>query len=149
MNFRTLSFLLLPLFIVDQSRPSEPFDEKKSRIESINCHNSEILEFSKQYEIDPALLAAIILIESNCKYDAVGLVGEQGLGQIREEFWGEFLKEEGIEDIKSVQAVAAILSYHVKKWGLEKGIERYNGQGERARRYREKVLKKRDEIASK
>lgn len=49
------------------------------------CYHHEIEKYSSKYQICPGLLASVILVESNCKIDAVGKVGELGLGQIRKE----------------------------------------------------------------
>lgn len=110
------------------------------------CYHHEIEKYSNKYQICPGLLASVILVESNCKIDAVGKAGELGLGQIRKEIWGDFLQQNQIKDIRGVEATAAVLSYHVKKWGMKKGVERYNGQGKKAKEYRAKVMKKRQEL---
>jgi hypothetical protein len=151
MNIKRLLVSIVLIFhstVLDETRQEIRIETQKSEALALPCYQEDIINFSKQYEICPALLSAVILIESNCQIDAVGLVGELGLGQIRKEFWKDFLDRQGIDDIKGVEAVASVLSYHVKKWGMKKGVERYNGKGKKAIEYRQKVMKKRSEILS-
>jgi len=90
------------------------------------------------------VVAAMVAVESTCNPKAVSLDGSVGLMQVRVATWRkEFgLEDEGMLDAgRSLEVGTEILRRLVAKHGLEKGIERYNGQGPKARRYARKVLK--------
>jgi len=151
MHVRRFAIFIALMFhstAVDTSSEVIEIKVQKSKTSALPCYQKDIEKFSKQYEICPALLLAVIMVESNCRIEAVGMSGELGLGQIRQEFWRDFLNQQGIDDIRGVEATASVLSYHVKKWGMEKGVERYNGKGKKSIEYRQKIMKKRSEILS-
>lgn len=123
--------------------------DSKQIIHNEKCARLPIKKVAKDFGIDPALLFAVILIESNCEESAIGAVGEIGLGQIRPEIWAQKLEQAGIYDIASVEAAAWVLAYHVHKMGEYEGVQRYNGFGEQAQNYRDKVLTLRDNLKKK
>lgn len=114
-----------------------------------SCSSLQIDEIAHAYSLDPALLLAVIMIESNCNQNAIGAVGEVGLGQIRPEIWGEMLYQVGITDISSAEAAAWVLAYHINRFGEYDGVRRYNGSGPKAEAYRDRVLATRDNLKKK
>jgi soluble lytic murein transglycosylase-like protein len=95
--------------------------------------------------INPRLIALTVYRESRCKVDALGAVGEIGLGQVYPDIWTQVLVEEGI--IESVgdlydpevnlRATGFILSEVLRyaKGDPADALRRYNGSGSAARRY--------------
>lgn len=95
--------------------------------------------------INPRLIALTVYRESRCKADAVGAVGEIGLGQVYPAIWTRVLTDEGI--IKSVddlydpavnlRATGFILSEALRyaKGDPADALRRYNGTGPAAERY--------------
>lgn len=49
-----------------------------------------VMRLSARYQMEPELIAAVIQVESGFKAEAVGLLGEQGLMQLRPEYFGRF-----------------------------------------------------------
>ena len=70
-----------------------------------------------------------------------------GCMMVNMRWWGGYLSEIGLlqEDLLDYETGfvigALILQYYQERYGFWKGVERYNGIGERARRYREKIRK--------
>jgi len=89
------------------------------------------------------VVAAQVVVESTCNPAAVSRDGSVGLMQVRVKTWRrEFrLKDDDMLDAdKSLEVGTEILRRLVAKHGLPKGVERYNGRGERARWYARKVF---------
>lgn len=82
-----------------------------------------------------------MMAESRCNPDAIGSLGEIGLGQIRYEIWGARLKEAGIirrkADLWSPKVNARATEWILKALpGSERSKFRaYNGSGPKARAY--------------
>lgn len=94
--------------------------------------------------LPPRVVAAQVVIESTCNPRAVSHDGSVGLMQVRVKIWQrEFgLKPDDMLDAgRSLEVGTEILRRLVARHGLRKGLERYNGRGERARRYSKKVLR--------
>lgn len=124
--------------------PSEDFAQ--------HCDKTPPEGFSRMVEdaaeetgINPRLLALTVYRESRCKADALGAVGEIGLGQVYPRIWKEPLVEEGIIDSVddlydpevNLRAVGFILgeSLRYAKGDPTDALRRYNGDGPAAERY--------------
>lgn len=89
-----------------------------------------------------------MMTESGCNPDAIGSLGEIGLGQIRYEIWGASLKEAGIirrkADLWSPEVNARATEWILKSLpGSERNKFRaYNGSGPKARAYADKQMRK-------
>ena len=89
-----------------------------------------------------------MMTESRCNPDAIGSLGEIGLGQIRYEIWGASLKEAGIirrkADLWSPKVNARATEWILKSLpGSERSKFRaYNGSGPKARAYADKQMRK-------
>lgn len=95
--------------------------------------------------INPRVIALTVYRESRCKADALGAVGEIGLGQVYPRIWTQVLVEEGIiesvDDLYdpegNLRATGFILSEALRyaKGDPRDALRRYNGSGPAARRY--------------
>jgi soluble lytic murein transglycosylase-like protein len=95
--------------------------------------------------INPRLIALTVYRESRCKVNALGAVGEIGMGQVYPRIWEETLVNEGV--IKSVddlydpevnlRATGFILGEALRyaKGDPVDALRRYNGSGPAAERY--------------
>jgi soluble lytic murein transglycosylase-like protein len=100
---------------------------------------SEIRQASKNHKIPPALLYAVIERESNFDANAIGSVGEIGLGQIRFGVWRDFLKLKNKKQLfnprLNVDSTAKILSHLIQtsEGSIKKALRKYNGGDKYAR----------------
>ncbi len=100
---------------------------------------------ARKADIDPALVLAVIHVESNFDRFAISKVGARGLMQIMP-FW---LKEIGKPDdnlfnlVTNLRLGCTILKHYIdrEKGKIQAGLARYNGSAG-SRRYSDKVLKK-------
>lgn len=104
-----------------------------------------IEQVSADYDIEPAMLAAVVKKESTCRPDAIGRAGEIGLTQIHPKVWTEYFQDKGLiidasnllDPETNLRCAAHILSGHLKKTdgNVWKSFRKYNGRGPKARRY--------------
>lgn len=85
------------------------------------------------------LVAAEVVVESNCNPNAVSEKDAIGLMQITP-IW-RVPRKELLDPEININAGTAILAAYVHKYGLKSGIKHYNGSGEQAEQYARKVLK--------
>jgi len=110
-----------------------------------------IEDVAREYNLEPALLASVIIRESRCDPSALGASGEIGLAQVSPFWWRrELRKHELIEHTGQLYdphinlcCAAHILTKHLKRssgdtWGA---LRRYNGSGKAARAYADEVYK--------
>lgn len=86
----------------------------------------------------PRVMAAIACRESGFDLKARGAVGERGMYQLRPELWGDPGRSARSQTEKAEDVLLALVEEH---GSLSRGIERYNGSGTDAVRYREHVLR--------
>lgn len=87
----------------------------------------------------PYTIAAIAKEESDYTLHAVGDGGKSvGMYQIQSHIWGEFEKSLTGQTDK----VEEILEALIKESGYKEAIRRYNGRGNQARNYRDRVIKR-------
>jgi soluble lytic murein transglycosylase-like protein len=89
-----------------------------------------ILRSSRRHELDPWLLASIVIIESRANPFAVSRSNAVGIMQIHVPTWSHVVEKESINLFKiedNVDFGARILGAYVKRHGLDEGIKRYNG----------------------
>jgi soluble lytic murein transglycosylase-like protein len=101
-------------------------------------------EWAVRRRLPAEVVAAQVSIESECNPRAKSSDGSIGLMQVRIETWRRVFKfepKEMLEAGKSLEVGTEILRLQVARYGLRKGIERYNGKGPKARRYAAKVLR--------
>lgn len=90
---------------------------------------------------DPALMLALIGVESSFRVWSLGRVDEIGLCQVRPDMHGASA-EELIGPEANIRTAARVLRAGIQRSGgdVERGLARYNGAGEAARRYAKRVL---------
>jgi membrane-bound lytic murein transglycosylase MltF len=114
-----------------------------------------ILEASERQELQPELLASLVLTESSFRKDARSHVGAIGPAQVRPEYWGRFCGIANLQDpAENIYCGAQVLSHLKDRCGDEGcALEAYNigidGQREHAaRRYVSKIDRYRDQLLS-
>ena len=101
-----------------------------------------ISEYSKYYDLDPIVVISMAYVESRVGTNILG-DGDFGVMQINFKVWEEEmgLTMPDLFDLKNnVEIACQILSQYRDSHG-DQYIKRYNGHGERARAYQNKVLK--------
>ena len=86
-----------------------------------------IIAASSIYEMDPALIKAVIWRESRFNPEARGTVGELGLMQIREGAAGDWAKAEAIANFHHGQLINAKSNVLAGTWYLKQAISHYQG----------------------
>jgi len=112
-----------------------------------------ILEASERQELEPELLASLVLTESSFRKDARSHVGAVGPAQVRPEYWSRFCGIANLHDpAENIYCGAQVLSHLKDRCGDEGcALEAYNVgiYGERAkaaRRYVSKIDRYRDQL---
>lgn len=105
-----------------------------------------IVQSSRRHDIDPRLVASIMIVESRGNPFAISSSNAVGIMQIHVPTWSRTVDEEGINLFKiedNVDFGVRILTDYVKRYGRNEGIERYNGWDpnapESAKAYLQKV----------
>src|SRR6185295_6136241 len=89
-----------------------------------------IVDSGKKYNLDPRLIAAIVIVESRANPFAISEADSVGVMQIHLPTWGPIADRENINLFKvedNVRLGARILSGYVTRYGLWDGVMRYNG----------------------
>jgi len=111
-----------------------------------------VYKYSREYNISPDLLMAVIHTESTYRPSAVSREGACGLTQIQPRWWAKELMSAGIltveEDIfdidRNIEAGAYVLSQYIStSKDIPEALYRYNGGGIG---YADKVLKRQRHI---
>lgn len=99
------------------------------------------------FPLDPALMLAIVGVESSWRPWALGSKGEVGLCQVRPDIHGASATALADPAI-NVRVAAKVLRHCFKRSGgdLRGGVARYNGRGEAADDYTARVLKEREKL---
>lgn len=84
-----------------------------------------IIAAASIYDMDPALIKAVIWRESRFNPDARGAAGELGLMQIRDAAAGEWAAAEGIVAFHHTHMVSAKSNVLAGTWYLKRAIGRY------------------------
>lgn len=90
-----------------------------------NSHDKAIIAAAHRYEVDPALVKAVVWRESRFNPKARGRVGEIGLMQIREAAAEEWAKAEGIAYFSHHHLYDPAKNVHAGTWYLGKLLRRY------------------------
>ena len=89
-----------------------------------------LLASAKKYDLNPRLLASIMIVESRGNPFAISGQEAVGIMQIHLPTWGETADRENINLLKiedNVDFGARILKDYVRRFGMDEGIRRYNG----------------------
>jgi len=89
-----------------------------------------ILVSAKKYNLDPKLIASIMLVESRANPFAISQRDSVGMMQIHLGTWGNTADREGINLLNiedNIDFGARILKDYVRQFGLWDGVRRYKG----------------------
>jgi soluble lytic murein transglycosylase-like protein len=105
---------------------------KRYNVDEVHCDRiaSAIVKSSRKYDLDPKLVASIIIVESRANPFAISHLDSIGIMQIHLPTWGVTAEEEGINLFKiedNVDFGVRILKDYVRRFGLWEGVKRYNG----------------------
>ncbi|MBI5560919.1 MAG: transglycosylase SLT domain-containing protein [Deltaproteobacteria bacterium] len=82
--------------------------------------------YSRQYGVDPCLVAAVIIVESNGVVTAVSDKGAVGLMQVMPYMARDMGFEGDLFDIEdNIRIGVFILANNIRMWGRSEGIQRY------------------------
>jgi soluble lytic murein transglycosylase-like protein len=101
----------------------------------------------RHFPADPALLLAIVGVESSWRPWAVGTVGEVGLCQVRPDVHG--VSETALADPNvNIRVAARVLRQCLARSGgdVAGAVARYNGRGAAADDYARRVLEEREKL---
>jgi len=89
-----------------------------------------IVTSARKYELNPKLIASVLIVESRGNPFAISGKSAIGIMQIHVPTWGEITEREGINLFKiedNVDFGARILHDYTRQFGLWEGVKRYNG----------------------
>ena len=89
-----------------------------------------IVTSARKYELNPKLIASVLIVESRGNPFAISGKSAIGIMQIHVPTWGEITEREGINLFKiedNVDFGARILHDYTRHFGLWEGVKRYNG----------------------
>lgn len=97
-------------------------------VEKIVCSFDDLYKkYSEYFGIDWRLIKAVVLQESNENSEAVGDNGKAiGLMQLWSYHWGGHTRDEMFDPEINIEAGTKFLSYLVKKWGVNVGVQMFN-----------------------
>lgn len=97
-------------------------------VEKIVCSFDDIYKkYSAYFGIDWKLIKAVALQESNENSEAVGDGGKAiGLMQLWSYHWGDYTRDEMFDPDINIEAGTKFLSYLVKKYGVNVGVQMFN-----------------------
>jgi len=89
-----------------------------------------IVTSGRKYDIDPRLIASIMIVESRANPFAISGADAIGIMQIHLPTWGHKADEEGINLFRiedNVEFGVRILNEYIHRFGLWEGVKRYKG----------------------
>ncbi len=89
-----------------------------------------IVRSSRRHDLDPRLVASILIVESRGNPFAISSADAVGIMQIHVPTWARTIEEEGINLFKiedNVDFGVRILRDYVKRYGHDEGVKRYCG----------------------
>ena len=89
-----------------------------------------IVSSGRKYDVDPLLIASIMIVESRANPFAISGSDAIGIMQIHLPTWGQQADQEGINLFKiedNVEFGVRILKDYVRQFGLWEGVKRYKG----------------------
>ena len=91
---------------------------------------SSIVNSAKKYDLNPKMLASVIIIESRGNPFAISGKDAVGIMQIHLPTWGNIAEREGVNLLRiedNVDFGARILKNYIGQFGVWEGLKRYNG----------------------
>jgi soluble lytic murein transglycosylase-like protein len=105
---------------------------KRYKVNEAHCERiaTAIVNSSRKYDLDPKLIASIMIVETRGNPFAISNLDAIGIMQIHLPTWGATAEHEGINLFKiedNVDFGVRILKDYVRRFGLWDGVKRYNG----------------------
>ncbi len=105
---------------------------RHSRVDSVerSCIANAVVASARRYDVDPFLVASILLVESSANPFAISGRDEVGMMQIHVPTWGSLAEAEEINLFRvedNVDLGARILKDYTRQHGLWDGVLRYLG----------------------
>ena len=91
---------------------------------------ASIVNSAKKYNLNPRLIASVVIVESRGNPFAISGKDAIGIMQIHLPTWGDAADREGINLLKiedNIDFGARILKNYVRQYGVWEGVKRYNG----------------------
>jgi soluble lytic murein transglycosylase-like protein len=91
---------------------------------------SAIVNSARKYDVDPRLVASIMIVESRANPFAISNSDAVGIMQVHLPTWGQTADEEGINLFRiedNVDFGVRILKEYIRRFGLWEGVKRYKG----------------------
>ncbi len=91
-----------------------------------------VVTSARKYDVDPYLVASILLVESTGNRFAISRRDAVGLMQIHVPTWGHLVEREGIDLFRvedNIDLGTRILKDYTRRFGLWEGVSRYLGTG--------------------
>jgi Transglycosylase SLT domain len=85
---------------------------------------------AKKYDLDPKLIASVVIVESRANPFAISEKDSVGIMQIHLPTWGDTTDRESINLLKiedNIDFGARILKDYIRQYGLWEGVKRYKG----------------------
>lgn len=104
--------------------------------DQLNTITSSILTFSWNYQVDPRLVVAIILTESNFKPTATSRVGAMGLGQLMPGTARGMGVSNAYDPVQNIEASTRLIHGHLQRYGdVGLALSAYNAGPGAVRKY--------------
>jgi len=122
---------LMPSLIDPAVQSIEAFLKRYGVDESYRTRVAEsIIRSAKKHDLDPRLIASLIIVESRANPFAISSQDAIGIMQVHLPTWGQAADREGVNLFKiedNVDFGARILKNYVRQSGLWVGVKRYKG----------------------
>jgi soluble lytic murein transglycosylase-like protein len=91
---------------------------------------SAIVNSARKYNVDPRLVASIMIVESRANPYAISNGDSVGIMQVHIPTWGQKAEEEGVNLFRiedNVDFGVSILKEYIRRFGMWEGVKRYKG----------------------
>jgi soluble lytic murein transglycosylase-like protein len=89
-----------------------------------------IVSSARKYNVDPRLVASIMIVESRANPYAISNGDSVGIMQVHIPTWGQKAEEEGVNLFRiedNVDFGVSILKEYIRRFGMWEGVKRYKG----------------------
>jgi len=97
-------------------------------------------KFAVDLGISSRIIAGLVFTESSCRPDAESQTHDIGLMQIHYTLYRTYSKEQLKNPELNMKVGCGILKGYITRYGLQEGLHRYNGLGDKTDTYSTKVL---------
>jgi soluble lytic murein transglycosylase-like protein len=97
-------------------------------------------KFAVDLGISPRIIAGLVFTESSCRPDVESPTHDIGLMQVHYPLYRTYTREQLKSPELNMRVGCGILKGYIKQYGLQEGLHRYNGLGDKTDTYSTKVL---------